>query len=210
MISELHLSALLCSRICHDLISPISALNNGIEVLEDDDDEDEEMREHALSLIALGGKQASSKLRFARLAYGASSATGEIVDLAEVKEILEEILDGGKITLKWESAHDGLQKDFVRILMNLVSIGSGCIPRGGVLRVDIRNTSGPAFMSLTASGEGADIKPEVIKALDCASAEKDLDARSIQPFFTGLLIQSNGIRLKTEKQSEQIVFQASS
>jgi len=208
MISELHLSALLCSRICHDLISPISALNNGIEVLEDDDDE--EMREHALSLIALGGKQASAKLRFARLAYGASSATGEIVDLAEVKEILEEILEGGKITLKWESAHDGLQKDYVRILMNLVSIGTGCVPKGGVLRVEIRNTSGPAFMSLTASGEGADIKPDVMKALDCASAEEDLDARSIQPFFTGLLIQRNGIRLETDRQSEQVVFEASS
>ncbi len=208
MISELHLATLLCSRICHDLINPISALNNGIEVLSED--EDEEMREHALSLIELGCSQALSKLRFARLAYGASSTTGDVVNLAEVREILQDFLGGSKISLKWESSHEGLEKDFVRILMNLATIGAGCIPRGGTLRVNVRNTSGSAFMSLTASGEGAEIKPDVLKALDCAVQEMDLDARSIQPFFTGLLIRRNGIRLNSDQQHEQVSFEASS
>ena len=76
-------------------------MNNGVEVLADDDDE--EMREHALSLIEMSGKQASAKLQFARLAYGASSTAGESMDLGEIRQVLEILFDGGKIAVEWEN-----------------------------------------------------------------------------------------------------------
>ncbi len=171
---------------------------------------EEEVREHALFLIELGAKQASSRLRFARMAYGASGPAGDIADLAEIKSILDDFLDDGKVSLAWESAHDGLRKDFVRVLMNLVLIGAGCIPRGGTISVNISHTSGPSFMSLAASGEGARLKPDIRRALNCAVPVEDLDVLSIQPFFTGLLIRSNRIQLNTDQQDKQVIFQVSS
>ena len=98
---DLKLAALMCSKICHDLISPVGALSNGIEVLADDDDP--EMREHAMTLLETSAAQATAKLKFARLAYGSSGSKGIEIDLREAEAAIRELLGGKKINIRWEA-----------------------------------------------------------------------------------------------------------
>ncbi len=188
MSSELQLAALLCSRVCHDLISPISALNNGLEVLEEDDDP--EMREHALSLLSLSGRQASHKLQFARLAFGSSSAAAEDIDLTDAHSILANLYDGGRFELIWDVPAQTLKKDLVKILMNCVVIATESIPRGGKITVTLSSEQGKNTIRIAAKGEGAQIKDETRKALEGQFDVDALDARLVQPYYAGLLVRS--------------------
>ncbi len=206
MLSELDLAALLCSRVCHDLISPVSALNNGLEVLEDEDDT--EMRDHAMTLIAMSGKQASNKLQFARMAYGASGSSTSGLDLEEAGRILFALLEGGKIRLDWQVPAQVAEKGFVKIILNLVLVACDTIPRGGVITV--RVTLGPDHKSLSieASGEKAKISEDVHRALFGQLEAENLDARSVQPFFIHLVSRSCGMKMACHREDGCITMTA--
>lgn len=197
MSSELQLAALLCSRICHDLISPISALNNGLEVLEEDNDP--EMREHALSLLSLSGRQASFKLQFARLAYGSSSAAEGEIDLTEAHSNLANLLDGGRFELIWDVPAQTLKQDLVKILMNFIVIATEAIPRGGKITVTMSSEPGHTILRVAAKGEAAQIKDETRKALEGELDVDSLDARLVQPYYAGLLVRSCNGRMSLDQ-----------
>ncbi len=198
MSTDLQFAALLCSKICHDLISPVSALNNGIEVLNDDDDP--EMREHALSLIEMSGKQASIKLQFARLAFGASTLAGDMIHLDEVREITEALIGGKKIKVLFEGADRAVEKAAAKILMNLAIISADTIPRGGTLLFDCSpKKNGPGektIFRVRSDGDRARFSDEIKQALYGEASLQNLDARSIQPFLTSILIKSTGYHLR--------------
>jgi len=193
MLSELDLSALLCSRVCHDLISPVSALNNGLEVLQEDDDP--EMHNHAMTLIEMSGRQASNKLQFARMAYGASGGAEGGLDLEEAGRILAALFEGSKIRLDWRAPAQVAQKALVKMILNMVVIAGDTIPRGGVITVTAKLEPGERVLSVEAVGEKAKIGAQAAHALAGQSTEQDLDARSIQPFFVHLISRSCGMRL---------------
>jgi len=202
MSKELRIAALMCSRVCHDLISPVSALNNGIEVLTEDDDP--EMRDHALSLIELSGRQASNKLQFARLAFGASSFAADALPFSEAQTVLDRLLISEKLKTRWLNADRTVDKSIIRILMNLAVLAADVIPRGGELIFDCAPAGGE--FAIDAVGPRAKIADAARNALLGDIAEDDLDPRSIQPFVTGLLIEEAGLHLSIDAAETSVRF----
>src|SRR3978361_553096 len=130
----LALASLLCSRVCHDLISPVGAIVNGLEVL--DDNPKPEDREFALDLIRKSAKTASARLQFCRLAFGAAGSSGRQRDSAGALTMARGHLEDGKTTIAWNLPRVLLPKNKVKLLLNMLVIAQQTIPRGGVLTVD--------------------------------------------------------------------------
>src|SRR5579864_3633615 len=133
-IGALDLAALLCSRVCHDLISPVGAIVNGLEVL--DEDKDEETKVFALDLIKKSAKQASAKLQFCRLAFGAAGSAGAQIDLGDAEKASRGFLEDEKTKLAWNLTRAFLPKNRVKLLLNMLIIAAQAIHRGGALTVD--------------------------------------------------------------------------
>src|SRR6267154_642456 len=134
-LDPLDLAALLCSRVCHDLISPTGAIVNGLEVLEEEGS-DEETKTFALDLIKRSAKTASGRLQFCRLAFGAAGSAGAQIDLGDAESMVRGFLDEDKTKLTWHLPRLLLPKNRVKLLLNMLSIASQTIPRGGMLTVD--------------------------------------------------------------------------
>src|SRR5712672_145343 len=130
----LDLAALLCSRVCHDLISPVGAIVNGLEVL--DDNPKAEDRDFALDLIKKSARTASARLQFCRLAFGAAGSSAAQIDLGDAEGMARGFLDEDKTKLTWHLPRVLLPKNRVKLLLNLLIIANQTIPRGGMLTVD--------------------------------------------------------------------------
>lgn len=190
--SELEFAALLCSRVCHDVIGPVGAVINGLEVL--DDDEDEEMRKIAFDLIRKSARQASAKLQLCRLAFGAAGSAGAELDLGDAETVLRGFVEDANITIEWSVPHETRPKNQVKLLLNLVLIALSGIPRGGILTV----TVGPDVMSVKAQGEGAKVTREVADMMAGEIPEHGLDARSIQLQYSLDLARTQGLELAVD------------
>src|SRR5271166_4426278 len=150
-IGALDLAALLCSRVCHDLISPVGAIVNGIEVMEED--KNEETKAFALDLIKKSAYQASAKLQFCRLAFGAAGSAGAQIDLGDAEKAARGLFEDGKITLVWNLPRELLAKNRVKLLLNILLIAAGTISRGGTLTVDpAPSAEGAPGFAVTAAG----------------------------------------------------------
>src|SRR5271155_1218836 len=134
-LEPMDLAALLCSRVCHDVISPVGAIVNGLEVLEDE--KDPEMREIALELIKKSAASASARLQFCRLAFGAAGSVGASVDTGDAESVTRGLLANDRTTLVWNPARQFAPKNKVKLLLNLCLIALSAIPRGGVVTVDL-------------------------------------------------------------------------
>src|SRR6185437_6586713 len=128
-IEALDLAALLCSRVCHDLISPVGAIVNGLEVLEEA--KDEETKNFALDLIKKSARNGSAKLQFCRIAFGAAGSAGAQIDLGDAETISRGFLEDDKTKLAWNLPRALLAKNRVKLLLNLLLIAGQTIPRGG-------------------------------------------------------------------------------
>ncbi len=190
--SHLEFTALMCSRLCHDVIGPVGAIINGLEVLDDDDDE--EMRKVAFDLIRKSARQASAKLQLCRLAFGAAGSAGADLDLGDAEQVVRAFIADSNVELEWAVPHETRPKNQVKLLLNLVLIALGGIPRGGALTVSLSGTS----MSLRAEGQGAKVSQEVSSMLAGDVPEDGLDARSIQLQYTMDLANSLGLTLGAE------------
>ncbi len=135
-IGALDLAALLCSRVCHDLISPVGAIVNGLEVLEED--KDEETKTFALDLIKKSARAASAKLQFCRLAFGAAGSAGAQIELGDAEKAARGLIEDGKTTIVWNVARELVPKNRAKLLLNMLMVGVGAIPRGGTLTVEFR------------------------------------------------------------------------
>lgn len=133
-ISPVDLASLLCSRLCHDLLSPVGALNNGLELLADETDP--EMRERCMELLAESARTSANKLKFFRLAFGAAGGFGEAVDASETRSAVEALLSSARRTeLVWMVEAGTLPKAATKVLLNLVLIANDALARGG--RMDV-------------------------------------------------------------------------
>jgi histidine phosphotransferase ChpT len=190
-VGALDLAALLCSRVCHDLISPVGAIVNGIEVMEED--KNEETKTFALDLIKKSAHQASAKLQFCRLAFGAAGSAGAQIDLGDAEKAARGLIEDGKTTLTWNLPRVLLAKNRVKLLLNMLLIATGGIPRGGTLTVDpLPGDDGVAGFVVTASGPNAKLNPAAAELLAGTSAHA-VDAHVIQPFYTGILARDCGL-----------------
>jgi histidine phosphotransferase ChpT len=203
-LNNLDFAALLCSRVCHDLISPVGAIVNGIEVLEDDNDES--TRTFALELIKKSARQASARLQFCRLAFGAAGSAGAQIDLGDAEAVARGFLEDDKTKLTWNLARVLLPKNRVKLLLNLLVLGAQSIPRGGSLTVAPLGEGDTMGFQITASGLNARIQ-QAVPAL-VAGESPQVDAHGIQPFFTGLLARSCGLTVTLAPDGEAIMVTA--
>jgi histidine phosphotransferase ChpT len=179
--NDLEFAALLVSRVCHDLVSPVGAVVNGLEVLEDETDV--AMRADALRLVAASAEQAAARLKFCRIAFGAAGSAGAELDLTEVGRVMTGLLSGGKVELFWQVEPDNWPKDWAKLLMNTVLAAADCLPRGGrVTATTARSATAPAFR-VTATGMVVRLAAEAERAL-AGDSTGSLDGRSIQPYLT--------------------------
>lgn len=152
------LASLLCSRLCHDLLSPVGALNNGIELLADEQDPD--MRERCLELLAESARASANKLKFFRLAFGAGGGFGDEIDTREAKSALEGLYGPEKrIELGWMVAGDRLPKGAVKLLLNLAMIAGDALVRGGRLDIGVERGADGTEMVIRAEGPRVLVDP---------------------------------------------------
>jgi histidine phosphotransferase ChpT len=205
-LDALDLAALLCSRVCHDLISPTGAIVNGLEVLEEKES-DEETKRFALDLIKKSARTASARLQFCRLAFGAAGSSAAQIDLADAEGLAKGFLDE-KIKVAWQLPKALLPKNRVKLLLNLVIIAAQTIPRGGTLTVaPIGEGDGMGFR-IVAAGLNARIPQALTGLLEGRPESGAIDAHAIQPFYTGLLAKACGIELTLAPDGDAIVVTA--
>jgi histidine phosphotransferase ChpT len=202
-LEPLDLAALLCSRVCHDLISPVGAIVNGLEVMEEDSDA--ETKAFALDLIKKSAQQASAKLQFCRLAFGAAGSAGAQIDTGDAEKVARGFIEDGKVKLEWNLARALLPKNTVKLLLNMLVIAGNAIPRGGALLVDPLGEGG---FQVKATGTIARMPPAVPGLLAGTSEAGAIDAHAIQPFYAGLLAKSSGLSLTLTTDGEAIVLTA--
>jgi len=204
-LNHLDFAALLVSRVCHDLVSPVGAVVNGLEVLEDETDM--AMRADALRLVAASAEQAAARLQFARIAFGAAGSAGAELDLAEVGRITSGLLKGGKVELVWKAEAVNWPKDWAKLLMNAVLVAADCLPRGGRVHVETGgDATAPKFV-IRAAGTIARLTPEVEWALK-GEPVAPLDGRSIQPYLTFHLSQGLALALSVGVAEGEVRFAA--
>lgn len=202
----LELAALLCSRVCHDLISPVGAIVNGLEVL--DDDPRPEDREFALDLIRKSAKTASARLQFCRLAFGAAGSAGAQIDLGDAQNMARGHLEDGKTRIVWNLPRVLMPKNRVKLLLNMMVIAQQTIPRGGVLTVDSIGEGEASGFRVSASGLNARL-PQNIADLLRSGSSSAIDAHAVQPYYTRLLAQACGLSVVLAADGEAVVVTAS-
>jgi len=203
-LEALDLAALLCSRVCHDLISPTGAIVNGLEVLEEKDS-DEETKTFALDLIKKSAKTASGRLQFCRLAFGAAGSSAAQIDLGDAEGTARGFLDDDKTKLAWNLPRVLLPKNRVKLLLNLLIIAGQTIPRGGMLTVDPIGEGDSMGFRITAAGLNARIPQALGGLLEGRSESGTVDAHAIQPFYTGLLAKACGLTVTLAAEGDAIV-----
>jgi histidine phosphotransferase ChpT len=204
------LAAMLCSRVCHDLINPVGAIGNGLEVLADPSQS--AMTEGAHELIANSAKQARAKLEFARLAYGASSTAGTDFDTRECERVARLLFEIEKADLDWRVPLILLPKHKAKLLMNMLLIASTAVPRGGVVSVLVEGPAGGERFALTATSDPEKrqrtLMPAGVEGLLSGAPEGGVDARGIQPFYTGILARMTGMDLEIGLEGSTFRFTA--
>lgn len=200
----LGLSALLSSRVCHDLINPVGAIGSGLDVL-DDPDMDESMRSAALDLIRSGAVKALALLSYARLAYGAAGGFGAEISMDDARDALKGLYDTLKPELVWEMAGSMAPKENVKTILILANAAADCVPRGGIVTIagDVN-----AF-TITAVGKRIYLQDDLVKALRG-------EARDLTPKFTPALIAARmiiagggGVDVSADDEKAEIVVRFS-
>jgi histidine phosphotransferase ChpT len=202
------LASLLCSRLCHDLMSPIGALNNGIELLAEETDPD--MREKCLELLADSARASANKLKFFRLAFGAAGGFGEEVDTHEAEAVLEGLFGAErKIELGWVVNEEKLPKDAVKLLLNLAMLAGDALVRGGRLDVGAERRNGEIEIAVRAEGPRILLDPLLRETLANGVNGGTVEPRAAAAWLAYNLVASGGgsVRL-SDPNSEPLLIGA--
>jgi len=202
---SLDLAALLCSRVCHDVISPVGAIVNGLEVLEAEDDE--EMRKIAMDLIKKSALSASARLQFSRLAFGASGSRGAAIDTADAENVTRGLIDNDRTSLRWNGPPRLAPKNVVKLVLNLCLVAASAAPRGGVIRVELDGEGDETAIRVEARGPGAKL-PHGASDIFSGRPLETVDAHTIQPYYTALLAKECGMRLDAALAPESVTLSA--
>jgi histidine phosphotransferase ChpT len=179
------LAALLCSRVCHDIISPVGAINNGLELL-DEGGADED----AMKLIRQSARNASARLQFARIAFGAAGSAGMLIDTGDAESVAIAFLKNEKPELTWNGPRALLPKNKVKLLLNLLLVANAAIPRGGKLTVTLENLDTEPRFALASSGPMLRVPPKFLEL----SFRQQAGGADRRPFRAALLHAASGAR----------------
>lgn len=205
--TDLELAALISSKICHDVVGPVGAIYNGIEIL--DEGGDEEAKAYAMTVIRNVTEQASAKLQFARFAFGAAGSAGALIDLGTAEQISRGFIGNGKHKLIWSGLQGYMVKDRVKLLLNLVANALSALPHGGEITVSMAGSAESPEFLIRCRGQGArppQYLTEIIVGAGAASAP--VDVLTIQPYYTWRLAEATAMRLEILKDGDDILLSA--
>src|SRR5208283_5723527 len=162
-LAPIDLAALLCSRVCHDVIGPVGAIMNGLEML--DSEKDEDMRAVAMDLIKKSAASASARLQFCRLAFGAAGSLTAAIDTGDAESAARGVIANDRTTLRWDAPRHLAPKNAVKLLLNLCLIAAGAAPRGGVVAADMTGEDDSLTIRVSASGKNVRLSQAAAGAL---------------------------------------------
>lgn len=207
MTSQLDLAALLCSRLCHDLLSPVGAISNGLELLADE--RDPEMRARCMDLLEQSARASADKLKFFRLAFGAAGGFGEMVPSEEPRALIASLVAANeRLTLDWAVAEPKLAKPAVKALLNLAAIGMDALIRGGTLLVGAETRSGMTEIVIRATGPRIAFDATIGQALEGVLPDGDLSGRTAPAHMIHLLVKEQGGSLQAIHGPDMLVLGA--
>jgi histidine phosphotransferase ChpT len=188
---DLRVLELLSARLCHELVSPVGAINNGIELL---GEEDPEFVRDAVELIGQSGRRAGKRLQFYRFAYGTAAGASATAGGLDPAELVDGLFEGGKVTCDWTEEARTLPPDWQKLSCNVVLLASEALPRGGTVTVRPLR-AGQLGVEVVAVGETLNVTPELRAALLPNAPVDDLTSRTVQAYFTARLAEQIGARL---------------
>ena len=203
--NAIDLASLLCSRLCHDLLSPVGALNNGIELLADEQDPD--MRERCLELLTESARASANKLKFFRLAFGAGGGFGDDIDTREAKSALEGLYGPEKrIELGWVVAGDRLPKGAVKLLLNLAMIAGDALVRGGRLDVGVERSASAIEMVIRAEGPRVLVDPKLRETIVKGASGGSVEPRAAGAWLAHALAAEAGGSIQLSDASAELLL----
>jgi len=203
--NAIDLASLLCSRLCHDLLSPVGALNNGIELLADE--QDPEMRERCLELLAESARASANKLKFFRLAFGAGGGFGDEIDTHEAKGALEGLYGPEKrIELGWIVAGERLPKGAVKLLLNLAMIAGDALVRGGRLDVGAERSEQSIEMVIRAEGPRVLVDPTLRETIVKGASGGTVEPRAAGAWLAHMLAAEAGGSIQLSDASSELLL----
>ena len=199
------LASLLCSRLCHDLLSPVGALNNGLELMADE--QDPEMRERCLELLGESARASANKLKFFRLAFGAGGGYGTMIDTHEARAALEGLFGGDhKVDLGWMVSADSLSKNATKLLLNLALIAGDALVRGGRLDVGAEEAEGGLELAIRAEGPRILLDPALRQTILSGSADGQVEPRAAGAWLAHTLAAEAGGAIRLSDPADEVLI----
>ncbi len=198
---DMRVFGLLCSHLCHELVNPLGAVNNGIELLMEEGDN---MRDEALALVESSATRTTHRVQFYRSAYGSSGAT-TLPDLSAVRILADALLEGEKVSLDWPDAarNPQLEDGWGRLLLNMIATATGALPRGGVVVPRVDDSGGAAGrIVVTARGERARISDKSRLVFGENPSIDEIDPYNVQDYFTTRLALEMGRPMEIAENGE--------
>lgn len=203
MLVDLRVAQLLCSRICHDLVGPAGAVNAGLEIMEEEGQGETADSGTALALAGRSAKQLTRRLAFFRFAFGMSG--GSTTTLAELRELADGLLEGGKVGLDWPPGEGRLPSVPAlagKLLLNVVLLGAESLPRGGTLNFEFAELAEGIGIALTATGDGARLRDGHRAVMGKRVVVDELTAQTVQAHFASRLAESLGTSIEISRPAE--------
>lgn len=200
---ELGFASLICSRLCHDLVGPVGAITNGIELIEMEDDLAD--AGEALDLLRHSADNASRRLKFLRLAFGSSGGDDMPLPVADARAAAFAFFEDHRLELVWPASDGGVSKGRVRLALNLLMAGAGGLVRGGEMSVDISSSR----LAISGVHERAGLGEASVDALTgVREASAGEDARIIECFLAQKLATAEGLTIKIEQGAGRFLIAA--
>jgi histidine phosphotransferase ChpT len=197
MTSQTDLAAMLCSRLCHDMLSPVGALANGLELLAEE--KDAAMRAQVVELLEQSARISTDKLKFFRLAFGAAGGFGEAIPIDEAKAVINALAaDNKRVTLNWAIADPSLPKPAVKVLLNLAQIALESLVRGGTLDIGAERREGAVEIVARAKGDRIAFDENIGRALQGDLASHEITSRTAAAHMIALVAEelAGGLQYK--------------
>ncbi len=205
VIRPAELAAYLAARMCHDFISPASAIVSGLDLLEDPSAQD--MREDAMGLIANSARKLADQLSFCRVAFGAS-ASAETFDARELEKLAQGAFGHMRATLDWQVDAPSINKPAARTLLNLAQMAGAALPTGGEARLRAVQEGEALVIAIEAEGTRARLRPEVLAGLRGEAQGEGLHGHWVQAYYVHLFVTDAGGRVFADVQDDRVVFAA--
>ena len=202
-LSAADLAALLCSKVCHDVISPVGALNNALELMDDPTAGDD-----ATELVRSSAKTASARLQFCRIAFGAAGSAGATIDTDDARSVAMAYIEDERPDLTWNGERMLLPKDKVKLLLNLLLVGIAAVPRGGMVTATVEGPDDAPSFTVHATGKRVRVPVAFDEMMDGDLPENGVDAYSVQAYYTLLLAQRTGMAIESDLGDEAVTFTA--